>query len=96
MGFTRGIVFPLRHFLLILSLKFAIKEKNTELGKIRDFLKQKLSFALSWQGWTICIIGKFIDLTQSESVYSEEEEDDETANEETPDDEEPYDKEPYD
>ncbi len=45
-GFTRRIVFPLRHFLLILSLKLAIKEMNTECGKRRDFLKQKLLSAL--------------------------------------------------
>jgi hypothetical protein len=32
-GFTRRTVFPLRHFLLILSLKFAIKEINTECAK---------------------------------------------------------------
>jgi hypothetical protein len=46
-GFTRRIVCPLRHFLLILSLKFAIEEINIECGKRRDFLKQKLSSALS-------------------------------------------------
>ena len=56
------------------------------------FINDTVGMFTTEQGWTICIIGKFIEIPPSESGYSEKEEDDETPNaEETPYEETPYD-----